>query len=88
MERPDFARRFPENCRDDPAQLAVIAYEITIGRRTILTYEQLQQSAHRIAANLLRLGIKLGEVLSLQLPNWWQFVIREGTSLTLATDLG
>jgi cyclohexanecarboxylate-CoA ligase len=66
---------FLKTVRDDPARLAVTAYETTIGRRTILTYEQLHQSADRVAANLLRLGVKPGEVVSFQLPNWWQFVV-------------
>ncbi|MDP2375467.1 AMP-binding protein [Reyranella sp.] len=66
---------FLKTVRDDPARLAVTAYETTNSRRTILTCGQLEQSADRIAANLLRLGVKPGEVVSFQLPNWWQFVV-------------
>jgi cyclohexanecarboxylate-CoA ligase len=65
---------FSRHARTDPERLAVVGYEAASNRRTALTYGELQQAAERTAANLLRLGVKPGEVVSYQLPNWWQFV--------------
>ena len=65
---------FSRTVRDDPARIAIIAFEAASGQRKALAYGELQQIADRIAANLLRLGVKPGEVVSYQLPNWWQFV--------------
>lgn len=65
---------FSKNASNEPGRIAVVGYETTSGRRTVLTYGELQQTADRIAANLLRLGVRPGEVVSYQLPNWWQFV--------------
>lgn len=65
---------FSKTVRDDPARIAIIAFEAAFGQRKALAYGELQQIADRIAANLLRLGVKPGEVVSYQLPNWWQFV--------------
>jgi len=65
---------FSKTAKDDPGRVAVVGYEAAFNRRTVLTYGELQQTADRIAANLLRLGVRPGEVVSYQLPNWWQFV--------------
>ena len=65
---------FSRHARNDPGRLAVVGYEAASNRRTALTYGELQQAAERIAANLLRLGVKPGEVVSYQLPNWWHFM--------------
>lgn len=64
---------FSRTVRDDPARIAIIAYEVASDQRKALAYGELQQTADRIASNLLRLGVKPGEVVSYQLPNWWQF---------------
>lgn len=66
---------FSKAVRYDPGRIAVVGYEGASNRRTVLTYSELEQTADRIAANLLRLGVKPGEVVSYQLPNWWQFVV-------------
>lgn len=65
---------FSKTVRYDPGRIAVVGYEAASNRRT-LTYGELQQTADRMAANLLWLGVKPGEVVSYQLPNWWQFVV-------------
>lgn len=65
---------FSKTAKDDPGRVAVVGYEAAFNRRRVLTYGELRQTADRIAANLLRLGVRPGEVVSYQLPNWWQFV--------------
>ncbi len=56
-----------------PDHLAVIDYKTTTGNRTALTYRQLDVQVTQIAANLLDLGVGPGDVVSIQLPNWWEF---------------
>jgi cyclohexanecarboxylate-CoA ligase len=55
-----------------PDHPAVIDSNSMTGRRTALTYRDLNDRVGRIARGLLRLGVARGDVVSLQLPNWWQ----------------
>jgi cyclohexanecarboxylate-CoA ligase len=43
------------------------------GGVTRLAYAELRERADRIAAGLQEIGVGPGEIVSLQLPNWWQF---------------
>lgn len=56
-----------------PDHVAVVDFKSTTGRRQQLTYGQLNDLVNRIATNFVRLGIKTGDVVSIQLPNWWEF---------------
>ena len=58
--------------RDRPDHPAVIDHNSVTGRRTALTYRELADRVERIAHGLLRLGVQRGDVVSQQLPNWWQ----------------
>lgn len=55
-----------------PDHPAVIGYDGVTGVRTCLTYGQLNDCAERIAHGLLRLGVGRGDIVSQQMPNWWQ----------------
>jgi cyclohexanecarboxylate-CoA ligase len=66
----DFDKRVSEK----PQALAIVAHEVTTGSQTRLTYGELDERVTRIAVNLARLGVEAGDVVSYQLPNWWQFV--------------
>jgi cyclohexanecarboxylate-CoA ligase len=57
---------------EHPDKLAVVGYVHATGARHALTYAELAERADRIAAGLLDLGVQPGEVVSIQLPNWWQ----------------
>ena len=46
-----------------------------IDRRWRLTYAELNRLAHRAACGLLQLGILPGEVISIQTPNWAEWLI-------------
>lgn len=61
--------------RERPNQLAFTAYRTgeTIPQR--FTYAELAQMADRMAVGLHRLGIRRHDVVSCQLPNWWQFTL-------------
>jgi cyclohexanecarboxylate-CoA ligase len=50
-----------------PDKLALIAVQSETGLRTQFTY--------RIAVGLSKLGVQNQDVVSLQLPNWWQFTL-------------
>ncbi|WP_220184081.1 AMP-binding protein [Thermoactinomyces mirandus] len=39
------------------------------------TYRELGKLVDRVALGLLRIGLKKGDVISIQLPNWNEFVI-------------
>ena len=65
---------FDDTLRAHPDKPALVAYKAEDGSRTDFTYADLAAPVKRIAANLLRLGIGKGDVVSFQLPNWWEFV--------------
>ena len=58
-----------------PDKLALLAYrqDRPEGRR--FTYAELGDLIARAAASLRRLGIDAGDVISVQLPNWWEFAV-------------
>jgi|SRR5579875_1752563 len=62
-----------------PDKLAVLADRADRQDRHRLTYAELGDLVSRAAAALQRLGLGRGDVISVQLPNWWQYPV-----LTLA----
>ena len=56
-----------------PERTAVIAHASETGKTATLTYAELDRTARRIALGLADLGVGPGDVVSFQLPNWWQF---------------
>jgi cyclohexanecarboxylate-CoA ligase len=58
-----------------PDKTALLAYrsDHSTGRR--ITYSELADLVSRAASSLERLGIHRGDVISVQLPNWWQFAV-------------
>ena len=56
-----------------PDKLALTAVQVETGAVTRFTYAELAQMADRIAVGLSRLGVGKGDVVAMQLPNWWQF---------------
>lgn len=57
-------------CRGDTP--AVISYRVTQNRRHAFSYNELNRMVRRMAAGLAALGVGKGEVVSCQLPNWWE----------------
>jgi cyclohexanecarboxylate-CoA ligase len=64
---------------DMPNKTAVSDFNSTAQTANRLTYRELAARVDRIAVELLRLGVDKNDVVSCQLPNWWQF-----TAITLA----
>lgn len=57
-----------------PGKVALTDRNSTTGRATALSFRQLKLLSERLAAGLAALGVDKGDVVSYQLPNWWQFV--------------
>jgi cyclohexanecarboxylate-CoA ligase len=57
-----------------PDRVAIIDFEYGTNRLLELTFSELRDRADRIAWSLIGLGIERGDVVSVQLPNWWHFV--------------
>ncbi|HSG94399.1 MAG TPA: AMP-binding protein [Afifellaceae bacterium] len=60
--------------RQRPQATALIAHRCDDETTTTLSFAELSERADRIASNLRRLGVDHGDVVSFQLPNWWEFV--------------
>lgn len=58
---------------DNPDGIAVSGVNSATGEETRLTYAQFSRRVDRIALGLVALGVEPGDVVSFQLPNWWQF---------------
>jgi cyclohexanecarboxylate-CoA ligase len=39
-----------------------------------ISYREIDRISRRIAAHLVTLGVERGDVVALQLPNWWEFI--------------
>ena len=58
---------------EKPDATAVLAYRDDCGAATRLTWRELAQAAAAVARGLLARGVAKGDVVSFQLPNWWEF---------------
>ena len=57
-----------------PDRIALVDHNSMTGVRTELTSGELGERVERIALGLLELGVAPGDVVSYQLPNWWEFI--------------
>ncbi|QTF93268.1 AMP-binding protein [Halomonas sp. BM-2019] len=51
---------------------AIITCRMSDGSRVELSYRELNDRVTRIAAGMAELGVRKGDIVSCQLPNWWQ----------------
>src|SRR6266702_4658382 len=58
-----------------PDKVAMIADRADRKQASCLTCAELVKLADRAASSLLRLGVGRGDVVTVQLPNWWEFVV-------------
>jgi len=65
---------FDANHRLRPDALALAAYRVDSNSETRYSYAQLHSLVQQIALKFQSLGVGKGDVVSFQLPNWWQFV--------------
>lgn len=66
-----------------PERTSIIDHNSMTGERTALTYADLSVRVNRIATGLSKLGVGRNDVVSMQLPNWWQFVALHLATLRL-----
>lgn len=59
----------------DPGRAAIISWRHESRQTTQLTYGELLALTERAAGGLQHRGVTAGEVVSLQLPNWWEFIV-------------
>ena len=59
----------------DPERLAIVGYESETGGTTRLSYAEVDRLSRKVALALVGLGVGVGDVVSFQLPNWWQFTV-------------
>ena len=57
-----------------PDRDAIIDFEYGTSRELRLSFRELRHRVDRIAWSLIGLGVRRGDVVSVQLPNWWHFV--------------
>jgi cyclohexanecarboxylate-CoA ligase len=62
-----------EALREAPDAPAIVATRAE-GAAVRLSWRELDAAVRRVALGLAELGVGPGEVVSFQLPNWWQFV--------------
>lgn len=65
-------RDVADHARRQPDKVALVAYRGDGTQRDVLSYRQLVRMADRFAGALLELGVRPGDTVSFQLPNWWQ----------------
>ena len=69
----DYLQACVEQHPDKPALTAISLDAAGETRR--FSYREMAQMADRIAVGLHRLGVGQGDVVAMQLPNWWQFTL-------------
>ncbi|WP_298214714.1 AMP-binding protein, partial [Acidocella sp.] len=67
----DFIEATPPERLD---KIAVTDINSMTGRSHSVSYRQLMHLSKRIALGLVELGVGRGDIVSFQLPNWWEFV--------------
>lgn len=58
--------------RERPGKVAVV--DSSRGRQVVLDFAALRRRVDRLAVGLVAAGVRPGEPVSFQLPNWWEFV--------------
>jgi len=64
---------FDETVLRKPDAVAVVARRMEDGGETTLSWRQVKRLSDRLALGLHAHGLRRGDVLAFQLPNWWQF---------------
>lgn len=58
-----------------PDKEAIVAYRVDREEPKRLSFRELADRSNRAAVALHRMGVRHGDVVSVQLPNWWEFVV-------------
>lgn len=66
---------FQRALRQFPDKIAMVAYRDGRDEPVRLSYSELDARVDRVARALAALGVGRGDVVTYQLPNWWEFVV-------------
>ena len=64
-----------ESMRQVPDKTAIVAHRVDRSASRRFTYRELGDMVARCAGALREMGVVPGDVVSVQLPNWWEFVV-------------
>lgn len=64
-----------EAVHQHPDKVALVSYKTEDQSETSFTYREMLHTANRIALGLKRLGVQKQDIVSCQLPNWWEFTL-------------
>ena len=63
---------FAANAARHPDKVAIVSHRVACDGKEVVSYGELARLAERFAGALVELGVARGEVVSFQLPNWWE----------------
>ncbi len=66
-----FTDALDEAVASDPQALAIVDHNSMTGGSTRMSYGELRRRSVRLAAALAAQGVERGDVVAVQLPNWW-----------------
>jgi cyclohexanecarboxylate-CoA ligase len=58
-----------------PDKVSIVADRADRDQARLFTYRELEELAERAASSLRKLGVGPRDVVTVQLPNWWEFVV-------------
>jgi cyclohexanecarboxylate-CoA ligase len=64
-----------EAAANTPDKVSIVADRADREQARRFTYRELEGLAQRAASSLRKLGVGPGDVVTVQLPNWWEFVV-------------
>lgn len=59
----------------NPDKVALVSYKTEEQSEKSLTYREILHTAQKIALGLKNLGVQKQDIVSCQLPNWWEFTL-------------
>ncbi len=68
-----FSDRLDDVARAEPGAIAIVDHNSMTGIASRISYGELQRASVRIAAALAAQGVGQGDVVAVQLPNWWHY---------------
>ena len=58
-----------------PDKIALVSYKTEDQSETRFSYREMLHTSNKIALGLKRLGVQKQDIVSCQLPNWWEFTL-------------
>ncbi|WP_104504038.1 cyclohexanecarboxylate-CoA ligase [Acinetobacter indicus] len=64
-----------EAVQQEPDKIALVSYKTESQSEQSFTYRQMLETANKISLGLKQLGVQKQDIVSCQLPNWWEFTL-------------